>query len=503
MPGIDEVLVQDDFGRVVSDLCVDTLEDRDPKEYLEEFNGERRRRKTSVGFREPKRVAVYSETEFDIDPETGDKKPKRLDDKTVPVAKIITNTPKKIVRTAAAFLFGGEMTVSADNTDDDSLEEFKKVFVRKLKMKSIFMKFARIVLSETKGAIVFYPVTKSKTIGTDKDGKPVIKKETELKVKLLSTPKNDNITNEFYPHFDDDDDMDGFIHKYNATIEGRICECVKIYTASDIITGINDGQWKVKKDRNLFGKIPVVYAEVDQPEWEDVAILIDAYEMRLSRMSDTNDYFGDPMLKTYGLSNLPSKDTVGKELNFSMEIDPDSGTAYHGDAEYLAWQQSIDSQKEEISNERHEIFSGSSCPDLSFDNLIGIGDLSGVSREFMTIDAKIKATEQMEIFGPVVQRCVSIVQAGMSNISHIKNGDSIESNYFEVTFGSILPKSLVETLQNLSTAGGGKPINSQETLTAQSPYTKDVKKEIATMKQEEKETAQNNNPLGMTFNEQE
>lgn len=503
MPGINEILAQDDFGRVVSDLCVDTLEDRDPKEYLEEFNGERRRRKTSVGFREPKRVAVYSETEFDIDPETGDKKPKRLDDKTVPVAKIITNTPKKIVRTAAAFLFGGEMTVSADNTDDDSLEEFKKVFVRKLKMKSIFMKFARIVLSETKGAIVFYPVTKSKTIGTDKDGKPAIRKETELKVKLLSTPKNDNITNEFYPHFDDDDDMDGFIHKYNATIEGRICECVKIYTASDIITGINDGQWKVKKDRNLFGKIPVVYAEVDQPEWEDVAILIDAYEMRLSRMSDTNDYFGDPMLKTYGLSNLPSKDTVGKELNFSMEIDPDTGTAYHGDAEYLAWQQSIDSQKEEISNERHEIFSGSSCPDLSFDNLIGIGDLSGVSREFMTIDAKIKATEQMEIFGPVVQRCVSIVQAGMANISHIKNGDSIGSNYFEVTFGSILPKSLVETLQNLSTAGGGKPINSQETLTAQSPYTKDVKKEIATMKQEEKETAQNNNPLGMTFNEQE
>lgn len=502
MPGIDEVLNNEDFSKVVSDLCVDTIEDREPREYLDEFNGERRRRKTSVGFREPKKVAVYSEKEFDIDPETGDKKPKRLEDKTVSVAKIITNTPKKIVRTAAAFLFGGDMTISADNTDDDSLEEFKKVFVRKLKMKSILMKFARIVLSETKGAIVFYPVIKGKVTGIDKDGKPILKKEAELKVKILSTPKDDNTTNEFYPHFDDDDDMDGFIHKYNATIDGRICECVKIYTSTDIITGINDGQWIITKDRNLFGKIPVVYADVDQPDWEDVAGLIDAYEMRLSRMSDTNDYFGDPMLKTYGLSNLPSKDTVGKELNFSMEIDPDTGTAYHGDAEYLAWQQSIDSQKEEISNERHEIFSGASCPDLSFDNLIGIGDLSGVSREFMTIDAKIKATEQMEIFGPVVQRSVSIVQAGMANISHIKSADSIENNYFEVTFGSILPKNLAETLQNLSTAGGGKPINSQETLTSQSPYTKDVKKEIATMKQEEKETAQNNNPLGMTFTEQ-
>ena len=516
MPGISEILSNDDFSRIVSDLCVDTIEDRDPKEYLEEYNGERRRRKTSVGFREPKKVAVYSDTEFEIDPNTGEEKPKRLEDKTVPVAKIVTNIPKKIVRTAAAFLFGGDMIVSADNMDDDSLQDFKQVFVRKLKMKSVFMRFARIVLSETKGAIVFYPVTKSNIKGTDKDGNPILKKEVVLKAKILSTPKDDNVTNEFYPHFDDDDDMDGFIHKYTAMVNGRSCECVKIYTANEIITGINDGQWVITKDKNLFGKIPVVYAEVDQPDWEDVAVLMDAYEMRLSRMSDTNDYFGDPMLKTYGQTNLPSKETVGKELNFSMEVDPDTGTAYHGDAEYLSWQQSIDSQKEEIANERHEIFSGASCPDLSFDNsanpgflpymkiptfdnLIGIGDLSGVAREFMTIDAKIKATEQMEIFGPVVQRCVAIVQAGMARISHIKNAGAIEENYFEVKFGSILPKNLTEILQNLAIANGNKPINSQETITAESPYTKNAKQEITTMKKEEKEMAQNSNPFGATF----
>ena len=498
MPGIADILSNENFSKVVSDLCVDTIEDREPREYLEEYNGERKRRPTSVGFREPKKIAIYSETEVEIDSNTGESKPKRLEDKIVPVAKIVTNIPKKIVRTAAAFLFGGDMVVSADNMDDGSLEDFKNIFVRRLKMKSVFMKFARIVLSETKGAIIFYPITRTKVVGMD-NGQPIIKREAELKAKILSTPKDDNITNEFYPHFDDDDDMDGFIHKYNTIIDGRPCECVKIYTADEIITGINDGRWIITKDRNLFGKIPVVYAEVDLPEWEDVAVLIDAYEMRLSRMSDTNDYFGDPMLKTYGQTNLPSKDTVGKELNFPMEVDPDTGTAYHGDADYLAWQQSIDSQKEEISNERHEIFSGASCPDLSFDNLIGIGDLSGVAREFMTIDAKIKATEQMEIFGPVIQRCVAIVQAGMARISHIRNADAIEENYFEVKFGSILPKNLTETLQNLAIANGNKPINSQETITAESPYTKNAKQDIETMKKEEKEVAQNSNPFGSTF----
>ena len=488
MASIKEILEQDDFGRIVSDLCVDTIEDRHPREYLNEYNGDRKRRKTSVGFREAKKVAVYSDTEIEYDEKTGEAKPKKLEDKLVPVAKIVTNIPKKIVRTAAAFLFGGEMSITADNTDDGSLEHFRKVFERKLKMKSILMKFARIVLSETKAAIVFYPVVKS-------DG---IKKVSELKVKILHLPKDENINYEFYPHFDDDDDMDGFIHKYTSVKDGHSFECVKIYTADFIYTASKEtGEWVIVKDKNLFRKIPVVYAEVDQPDWEDVANLIDYYEMRLSRMSDTNDYFGDPMLKTYGLANLPSKDTVGKELNFSMEIDPDTGTAYHGDADYLAWQQSIDSQKEEILNERHEIFSGVSCPDLSFDNLIGIGDSSGVAREFMTIDAKIKAAEQMEIFGPVIQRCVSIIQAGMANISHIKDADAIAGNSFDITFGSILPRNLTEELQNLSLANGGQPINSMETITARSPYTQNAREEVDKVKAEKE--AERNNMLGMTL----
>ena len=53
--------------------------------------------------------------------------------------------------------------------------------------------------------------------------------------------------------------------------------------------------------------------------------------------------------------------------------------------------------------------SGTSTPDLSFDNLKGIGNLSGVARKFMLMDATIEASENMETFGPVVQRCVSVV----------------------------------------------------------------------------------------------
>ena len=41
---------------------------------------------------------------------------------------------------------------------------------------------------------------------------------------------------------------------------------------------------------------------------------MDAYEMRLSRLADTNDYFSEPLMVTYGRAEFPSKEDVGKEI---------------------------------------------------------------------------------------------------------------------------------------------------------------------------------------------
>ena len=108
---------------------------------------------------------------------------------------------------------------------------------------------------------------------------------TELKVKTLSVPRNENTLSEFYPHFDDNDDMDAFIHRYQVNSNGMIRNSCTIWTADKIITAIDEmGGWVIKEVPNLFGKIPVVYADVFQPEWDEVALLMDAREMRISRM---------------------------------------------------------------------------------------------------------------------------------------------------------------------------------------------------------------------------
>ena len=111
MPDIATILQEPDFKKVVEILCQDTIEGREQEAYLKEYKGDRTRRETSVGNRKDKEIDLYSDTEFEEDDE-GNQIPKKIGTDTVPVAKINTNIPKKIVRTAVAFLFGGDMNIS-------------------------------------------------------------------------------------------------------------------------------------------------------------------------------------------------------------------------------------------------------------------------------------------------------------------------------------------------------------------------------------------------------
>lgn len=475
---IEDILALEDFEKVVSLLCIDTYSQemmmidssysRDIDDYIKEYNGERQRRSTSVGKRENKSVDIYSDTETN-----SDGSPKKTGSKTVFVAKVKTNLPKKIVRIAKAFVFGGEMNVELSDQNDAG-QRFKEIAEDDLKLKYVFNELAENCMVETKSAIIFYPQTK------EVDGKNVMR----IRSLVLS-----NKTSQFYPHFDDYGDMDAFIRKYkDVDIEGKIREYLWIQTANLEYRKVkNDNGWEdiVPPQQNLAKKITVVYVEQPLPEWENIATSMDYYEQRISRLVDTNDYFGDPILKTYGDTRLPTKDTVGKTIEFDMSVDPDSGKAIHGDADYLAWQQSVDSVKLELETHRYEVHSGTSTPDIAFDNLKSLGNITGVGMKMMFLDAFIKASEKKDkIFNAAVQRSISIIVALMSNVSDVKYKNALNDLRIKIKFRSILPEDLKEYFDVLKAANGDKPINSQETITALSPFTSDVQNELTTMEKE-------------------
>jgi hypothetical protein len=491
---IKELLSKPDFGDVIKVLCVDTRSssttyldtdnvDRTPSEYIAEYKGERKRRpQTGVDMRLNKSVDVYSETETDADGN-----PKKLESKTVFVAKVKTTIPKKIVRIANAFLFGGDMRITA-NDQNDAFDHFKQVFEDELKMKSVFSELAKTCMIETKSAIIFYPAPY-----TDDQRKQALK----VRCMVLS-----NKLNEFYPHFDDYGDMDAFTRKYKAVHDdGDVHEFIWIQTAEQELKKVNiGGVWTDLEGypkANPARKITVVYVEQDMPEWEEVAVAMDYYENRISRLVDTNDYFADPILKTYGDTKLPSKETVGKVIEFDLYVDPETQKEVHGDADYLAWQQSVESVKLELDTLRNEIHAGTSTPDISLENLKSLGNITGIGIKMMFLDAFIKASEKRDaIFDKAVQRSVSIVKTLISEVTTVKFKSGLAANRISVDFGSVLPEDLKELMDILAAANGNKPINSQETITAQSPFTKNAKDEMALINEEANAESSRNSLIG-------
>lgn len=245
---IYSILDNDNFDEVVSKLCVDTIEERNPQEYLDEYKGKRERRDESVDNREDKKIDVYSDTETETD-EEGNEVPKKIGFDTVVVAKVKTNYPKKIVRVAANFLFGGEMSITFGDSNNGT-EYFRKVWEKKLRMKSVLKKFARTVMVETKAALLFYP-------------RPKEDKSLDVKVKILSIKNS-----EIFPHFDKYGDMDAFVRKYTSSnpVDNKETDFIDVFLAEKTIQAYkHDGTWVISEEKNLTGVIPIVYVEIEEP----------------------------------------------------------------------------------------------------------------------------------------------------------------------------------------------------------------------------------------------
>ena len=418
-----------------------------------------------------KTVDIYEE-----DSSTGETR--KTGSKLITTAKIVLPFPKKIVRTRNHFLFGGKMTVSS-GMNPENLSLFRDVWEDSLKMQNVLKQLARTCMIETKAAVIFYPQP------TTVDGKKVLK----LRAKVL-----DNDSGSFFPHFDDYGDMDAFIWLFKVKdAAGKAIDKAKIYTADTIFTyAKTGGSWLPDNgdsaspavDKHSFGKIPVVYVEQDEPEWESVVTQIDDFENRLSRLADTNDYFAEPLLKIFGdVKKAPGKDEVGKLLQFGMVDGPD-GKPIHGDAEYATWNDSPQSIKLEMETAWDAIFSMTSTPDLSFNNIKGIGNVSGIAMQLMFMDAFVAMEEKLEIFDPALKRCLSVVTAGIGNYTDIKLKSDLETWHIDVSFDDKLPKDVRDMVETLSIASGNKPIMSQKTAASINPLVSDAENEISNLADE-------------------
>ena len=428
-----------DFAKLTTVLCKDPVE-RDILTYEKEYTGDH-----AILLRPVKTVG------------TG------ISVRRIEQAKEVITYQEKIVEMAVSFLFGDAVKLVLANKEDNLQKTFTLIqnVWNKNKLDYFNRKLARRLFVETKVAELWYVIVDDDNI-------------KHIKVALLCNENGDEI----FSHFNENGDLDAFVRRYKLIeVDEKTYEHVDIYTAKEIIYGVKKDVWEVKKIPNLFGKIPVIYYEQAKPEWRNVQTEIDRSEMLISKFADTNDYFGSPTLKLKGkITNPPDKAEVGKLLQFSGVVGADGKTEY-GDAEYLTWDQAPEAIKLEYNTLKDIIFSMTSTPDLSFDNVKGMNQTSGETLKFMFLDAILKAKNKEETFGEALMRRINLLKAIIS-VTDVKEKQNLDQLDVSVKFGNVLPQDVTETINALSTARGGEAIMSRDEAVRQNPLVEDAEEDI-------------------------
>jgi SPP1 family phage portal protein len=369
---------------------------------------------------------------------------------TVKAVRIPINFAKKIVNTSTAFEVGKPVTLIA--SEDNSLSALVKQIWRTLRIDAIIQQLVMSKKSETQSAIQFYVVDVEQTSLLNKIlTKLGLKTQAkEIKVKHLINSKGI-----MTPVFDEQDSMILFMWEFKTlNIDGKAINNVQVwdkvnrYDYSDASGSMIATETKP----HGFDRIPIVYVSQDEPEWFDVKEMIDRLETTLSKLGGSNDYTAYPLLKIFGeIESFPEKEQNGKVLQFPIKVN-DEGKEVKGDAQFLESQGASESMELELEKLESFIYSISDTPNLSFDNVKGIGSLSGVAIKLMFMGAIIKASINEGYNRTMIERMINIIISGITNTTNTSLSNEANGLYYEIQFNSVLPDDLKEAVEIASSA---------------------------------------------------
>ncbi len=257
------------------------------------------------------------------------------------------------------------------------------------------------------------------------------------------------------PVFDEQDSMILFMWEFKTlNIDGKAINNVQVwdkvnrYDYSDASGSMIATETKP----HGFDRIPIVYVSQDEPEWFDVKEMIDRLETTLSKLGGSNDYTAYPLLKIFGeIESFPEKEQNGKVLQFPIKVN-DEGKEVKGDAQFLESQGASESMELELEKLESFIYSISDTPNLSFDNVKGIGSLSGVAIKLMFMGAIIKASINEGYNRTMIERMINIIISGITNTTNTSLSNEANGLYYEIQFNSVLPDDLKEAVEIASSA---------------------------------------------------
>ena len=397
--------------------------------------------------------------------------------------KLPLNYPQYINEISVVFIYGRPVkwTVKG-NVDNKAFEAFKDV-IKNTRFDSKVRQCNRLAGAEIQSAMLF-------RVYRNKENKP------DVQIRVLARSKGDEI----YARWDIYENLVSFAWGYHVKEDSaNTAYHFDIFTPDMIYRcKQTDAGWEVKPEENLIGKIPVILFQQDK-EWAGVEPLIEREEYIGSRTADTNDYFSDPMFLIHEdiIKNMPDKGDENKTLRIRGN-NVDDVSKY---AKYLTWDNAPESKKSEIDWLQKHILSKTFTPNIDFDNMKSLSNVSGKALQQMMLLANIKANRHKETHDELMDRVSNLILAIIGNVLQVSLKSDCEKTVISHEFQEPFGEDIAEMISNIAKAKDAEMISTEGAVEL-NPLIRDHSQEIERMeKEKESETNRQRNLFGTNQNQ--
>lgn len=260
-----------------------------------------------------------------------------------------------------------------------------------------------------------------------------------------------------YPLFDETGDLLAMSFEYIRKVNGDDVLFFETYTENKHYKwkNSNSEDWEDVtpedgEDIEIL-KIPGVYNWSHKPVYYDLCALREDLEYTLSRNSDVIAYNSAPVLKIAG--GIQGEEKKGESKRIYRVTNG-------GDVSYVSWQQSIEALKFHADMLLKLYFMQAQMPDISFENMKGMGNIGYDARMTLLMDAHLKIGDEAGNWIEFLDREVNVVKAFLKlmNTKWASEVDDVEVENVITPFIQNDRKGLIDTLV---AGNGGKAVMSQ------------------------------------------
>lgn len=286
--------------------------------------------------------------------------------------------------------------------------------------------------------------------------------EYKLKCKTFSPMNGVHL----YPLLNEMDDMLAMSFEYKKIVRDKEITFFETYTANrhyiwkqalsgggwkPVLTQVTDDGEIANGDEIILMKIPGVYSWRPKPVYDGLSSIRAEIEYSLSRNSNVIAYNSAPLLKIIGAS----KGQENKGESYRV-VHCESG----GDVDYVSWAQSIEALKYHVDTMEKMYWMQAQMPDLSFENMKGLGNIGYDARQTLLTDAHLKIGDETGSWVEFLERECNVIKAFLK-VMNKKWENEIDNVSVEHIITPYIQNDEMAEINKRMKANGNKPIESQ------------------------------------------